>query len=132
MTDTDFILLRLRTALALHSLFQKPDPKLPANAYAGKQDDHPQLIPVQQISYTGFSLQIVHVEKAKFSLSDKLRSWWIQLCSAARRLKGDTSVYLAEHAGTRVLLHFLCLLRDGQVRWHLTGIMREFQKPARA
>jgi len=32
---------------------------------------------------------------------------------------------LAQHSFGRMLLHLLCLLRDGHVRWHWAGVRRE-------
>jgi len=34
---------------------------------------------------------------------------------------------LAEHSLGRVLLHLVCLARDGKVRWHWAGVMRELR-----
>jgi hypothetical protein len=39
--------------------------------------------------------------------------------------------WLAERSSGRVLLHLVCLLRHGHVRWHWAGMKREFQKLAR-
>jgi hypothetical protein len=38
--------------------------------------------------------------------------------------------WLAERSSGRALLHLVCLLRDGHVRWHWAGIKRELQKLA--
>ena len=44
--------------------------------------------------------------------------------------------WLAERSSGRVLLHLACLLRDGHVRWHWAGVLREFRtitaRPAEA
>ena len=37
------------------------------------------------------------------------------------------SARLVEHALGRVVLHLACLLRDGKVRWHWSGIRRELR-----
>jgi hypothetical protein len=36
--------------------------------------------------------------------------------------------WLAERSSGRALLHLICLLRDGHVRWHWAGMKRELQK----
>ena len=35
------------------------------------------------------------------------------------------AIYLARHACGRILLHIVALARDGQIRWHYAGILRE-------
>ena len=35
--------------------------------------------------------------------------------------------WLAERPCGRVLLHVACLLRDGHVRWHWAGVLRELR-----
>jgi hypothetical protein len=35
--------------------------------------------------------------------------------------------WLAERSSGRALLHLICLLRDGHVRWHWAGMKRELQ-----
>jgi len=32
----------------------------------------------------------------------------------------------------RVLLHLICLCRDGKGRWHLQGMLREFRRKTKA
>ena len=32
---------------------------------------------------------------------------------------------LSQHAGGRVILHIIAMIRDGEVRWHFAGIARE-------
>jgi hypothetical protein len=39
----------------------------------------------------------------------------------------DSVTALAETSFGRVLLHLACLLRDHRVRWHWSGIVREFR-----
>jgi len=36
--------------------------------------------------------------------------------------------WLAERSYGRVLLHLVCLLRDGKWRWHWCGILREIRE----
>ncbi|HXU78654.1 MAG TPA: hypothetical protein VN794_18905 [Methylomirabilota bacterium] len=35
---------------------------------------------------------------------------------------------LAQSSFGRVVLHLLCLCRDGKFRWHWAGMSREFQR----
>jgi hypothetical protein len=35
---------------------------------------------------------------------------------------------LVLHPAGRVLLHLICLMRDGHVRWHWAGMRREFNR----
>jgi len=36
---------------------------------------------------------------------------------------------LAETPLGRIALHLICLCRDGHLRWHLAGVLREFNRP---
>jgi hypothetical protein len=114
MTNTDFILSRLRTTLALHRLIRF-GVAFPTRAR------HGQPIPLRQVHYSGFSLRIGYAAETPRSGYAQLRLYLGKLWSWARQLKWPDSPW------ARVLLHCGCVLRHGQVRWHGAGIWRELQ-----
>jgi hypothetical protein len=50
--------------------------------------------------------------------------------SLSHSTKFNMKARLVETSFGRVLLHLVCLCRDGHLRWHIAGVLREFHHSA--
>jgi hypothetical protein len=124
MTETAFILRRLSILLTLHQLT-----RFSSAPAAGSAKSLRRIVPLQVVSYSGFSLPISIIPQTP---RPKLGGWISRVTSAVQGALAMAKEKCVASAFGRVLLHCACLARDGRLRWHWAGIVREFQAPCRA
>ena len=122
MTNTDFILSRLRVTLALQRLIRFGAAQPSADKISCRR-----LVPVVTVQYTGFNLPIRLLPEARLSWLGRIKRWWGQLRSRFSQRAAVIKVKWADSPWARVLLHCTCLVRHGHVRWHWAGILRELR-----
>ena len=121
MTDTDFILSRLRLTLGLQRLIRF------GAARATNEVACRRLIPLVEVQYTGFNLPVRLVVESKVGWPGKIRNWFGKLNTLCSRKVRVIKIKWTESPMTRIVLHCVCVLRHGNFRWHWAGILRELR-----